>query len=910
MNLRKFTYTLILLFAAWLPSFAQTDSISIQTIAEKAGKYNSEHPVEKVYLHFDKPYYAVGDTIWFKAYLTMDLHQPSTISKIIYVDIISSKDSVVKTLKLPVTGSIAFGDITLSAPLFRQGNYHIRAYTNWMRNFDPAYYFNKTIPIGTIVDKEVFANISLSGSQKNNTAKIDADIHYNTPDGRSYSNRKVNWKVVGTDYETISKGKGTTDLTGHLVISFTTNKIDELKLATLQATIDLDNKSFNNSFSLKHATEPVDVQFFPEGGDLVNGIRSKVAFKALNSNGLGIDVKGSIMDNTGKVVTAISSQHLGMGVFDLAPESGKTYKAAITFPDGSQNTYSLPQAKADGITMAITNTDPDKIGIRFSASDGFFAAYKNKSISILGQHGQIVCYGAKVVLTEKAYISSIPKNKFPTGSGITKITLFAPNGDVLAERIFFLKTNDLLNVNLSTAKTTYAAKEKVTVNVLAKKGGQLPAEANLSVTVLDEKRVPYNENAETTILTNLLLTSDLKGYVEKPNYYFINANDKTNADLDVLMLTQGYRRFMYKDLLANKMPEIKFLPEDGITITGTLRSGNGMPLKGNVNLVIKDKHISLNTLTNQLGEFKFSKLYFPDSVEAVISAKGNYNANNLMIMRDNDVYQKITPNLTTPDEITNIDTALNAYLQNNKLQILNSHMLKEVVINSKAPEKKPSHSDYPTLMGLSPNADQTITADRMEGCPTVFDCLKGIAAQLVFDNENLYVRRDFNQGNRKPVQVYFNEMPVDLNYLQQLQPGDIESVEVFVSDGLSGINRNSNTNGVLVVNGKKEVKTQMTQEQIRAILAGTQNSAQSFLPKGYYIARVFYSPKYDVSKDAPLGGDLRSTVYWNPKVLTDKNGNASFDYYNADGNTTYRVIIEGFDADGNIGRTVYRYKVN
>jgi hypothetical protein len=909
MNLRKFTFILTLLIAACLQAFSQTDTISVQTIIAKTGKFNSEHPVEKVYLHFDKPYYAVGDTIWFKAYITIDVHQPSLLSKVVYVDVLNSKDSLVKKMKLPVTGSTALGDITLNKTFFKQGNYHIRAYTNYMRNFDPAYFFNKTITLGTSLDKDVFTNISLTAAVKNNTTKVDAGIHYSTTDGRAYTGKRVNWKVQNSDDETLFKGRVTTDNMGNAVISFTTNKPDAINSAVLITGIDLDSKTVNQSFSLKHAASPMDVQFFPEGGDLINGIQSRVAFKAIKPDGLGIDVKGSVTDNTGTVVAAITTRHLGMGVFDLLPVAGKTYKAVVTFPDGSQNTYELPKAKSDGMTFSVSNADPEKINITFSASDAFFQANKYKMISILAQNGQVICYGAQSPLVKKVYTGSIAKSKITTGTGVTKFTLFASNGEVLAERVIFIQRNDLLNINLHTAKTTYSPRQKVTVDVLAKNADQ-PSEANLSVTVLDETKVPFDENAETTILTSLLLTSDLKGYIEKPNYYFNHVNAKANADLDVLMLTQGYTHFLYKDVLANKIPPIKYLPEDGIEIAGTLRTSNGMPIsKGYVNFAIKDKHILAHTTTNQLGEFKF-KLSFPDSVYAVIDAKGNYNSNNLLIIVNSAEYQHPTPNYATPDEVTNIDTAFAAYLKNNKQQALNSHVLKEVVINEAAPERKPHHEDYTALIGLSGFADQEISGAALAGCISLYECLKTMTNAFIYDDGDLYIKRGHNTGDKStPVAIYYNGLPVDYNFLSGLNAADIESVEVFTSDGYSGVNKASGTKGILVINGKKVKKNHMTQEQIREVIASMQNSSISLTPMGYTMARAFYNPKYDVSGNAPMGGDLRTTIYWNPKVVTDKNGVTSFDYFNADGKGTYRAIIEGIDSNGNIGRTVYRYKV-
>lgn len=906
MNFRKLSFILFFLVSISLSAFSQSDTIGIRTIVARTAKLANTHPFEKVYLHFDKPYYAIGDTIWFKAYLTLELRQPSALSKIIYVDVISNKDSVVQTLKLQVAGSVAFGNVMLYPPLYKQGNYHFRAYTNWMRNEDPAYFFNKTIAVGTI-NNPIITTIALSGATKNNSAKVTAKVAYKDPAGKPYANRRVSWKALNDDV-TLAKGKGVTNANGVLDVTFTTNKTTEIASSQLVTDINVtDDKAITNSFPLTHAVDQPDVQFFPEGGDLISGVRSRIAVKAVKPDGLGIDIKGTVTDNSGAVVAEFTSQHLGMGVFAIAPDADKSYKANITFPDGSQATYDLPKTRTEGMTLAVFNTDPENLSVKFSASPAFFQKNQNKQLYVIGQNGQTICYAAQTALQNNIYSVSIPKSKFP--SGVTKFTLLNDHGEPLAERVTFVHGSDLLNISLKTAQPTYAPRQKVTVNVSAKLGAQ-PSEANLSVTVLDETKVPYDESSETTILTNLLLTSDLKGYIEKPNYYFNHPDDKTAADLDILMLTQGYRRFSYKDIVANKFPVNKFLPEQGIAITGTLRNGTGLPIsKGNLSMVVGDSRGSINTVANMSGEFKFANLLFPDSTKLTINAKNNPNSNYLMIMLDNLSSQAVTPNITAPDGIANIDSTLSAYLQNAKQVANNSHVLKVVDIRSTSAVKKPSHEDYPSLMGLSMQADHIITGDRLTICPFLYQCIQTMATGLIFQDENLYIMRNYNQGDKRPVQIYFNGMAVDMNYLQSVSTSDVESVEVFMNDGLSGINKMNNTNGVVVVNAKVVKHVQMSKEEIKALLM-PQNSAVSTIFRGYTQARVFYSPKYEPGKTySSMGSDLRSTIYWNPKIVTDKSGNATFEFYNADAKGSYRAIIEGFDSNGDIGRYVYHYKV-
>src|SRR6201996_9354300 len=335
MNLRKFLF--LLLTAVTITHFSafaqrERDSIPLTTIIAKVSKLTNDHPTEKVYLHFDKPYYAIHDTIWFKAYVTIDLHQLSTLSKILYVDMINEQNQLIDEEKLKLINGTGECYIPLSPEFVKRGNYHIRAYTRWMRNSDQAYFFNRTISIGSTDQDQVLPHISFKNTITEKTAKIGAAIVYKDQDGKPYANKKVNWKATNDD-GTINKGKGETNENGILNINFSSDKPAELASSSLTTELAIQEKSVvTKTFPIELTPAGIDVQFFPEGGALINGIRSRIAFKALKPDGLGIEAKGTVTDNTGTVVTDFTSQHLGMGVFAITPEINKTYKATITFP--------------------------------------------------------------------------------------------------------------------------------------------------------------------------------------------------------------------------------------------------------------------------------------------------------------------------------------------------------------------------------------------------------------------------------------------------------------------------------------------------------------------------------------------------------------------------------------------------
>jgi hypothetical protein len=441
---------------------------------------------------------------------------------------------------------------------------------------------------------------------------------------------------------------------------------------------------------------------------------------------------------------------------------------------------------------------------------------------------------------------------------------------------------------------------------VSSKSNGLPAESNLSVAVVDETKVPFDENAETTILSSLLLSSDIKGYIEKPNYYFRDTTTARKADLDVLMLTQGFRKFSYDNVLTDKYTAVTVLAEQGIDISGTLRLNNGMAVnRGSISLQVPDKSFTTTTTTDADGRFRFSGLNFQDSSKVILSARNNANAKNMTISVDGMISPVVSRNGNAADIIANIDSVLAPYLQNSKRQY--ARILDEVVVKATRIVKGPSHKDYPSLSGLSAMADHTIGGDKIKGCAMLLNCLQTMAMGLTYQDNNFYITRSYNAGDKTPAQIFLSGQPVDVGVLTSINPAEVESIEIFLRDELGLVNKMYQTNGVISINMRKIEKQKISMADLQSLIP--KNNVLTFSPMGYSKARQFYSPKYETPQSKNIGIDLRTTIYWNPKVLTDKNGVAVLEYYNADAKGTYKAIVEGFDKDGNIGRFVYRYKI-
>lgn len=887
-----------------LKASSQPDTISINHIVQKTQQLTQGKPIEKVYVQFDKPYYAVGDTIWFKAYVTGNLHMPSALSHVVYLDVTNTRDSLVQTLRIPVREGGAPGHLILNPLLYKEGNYQFRAYTRYMLNFSNAYFFNKSISIGNTINKELLTHVQLDGQRSEKGAKVSARVLFKDNDGKPLAGRRVNWRMF-SKFDTWAEGRGLTDQNGYLSISNTFSEIPE-RLPDLETRINMsDQQVISRIFPLRQAFNKPDMQFFPEGGKLLSSVLSKVAFKAIRFDGMGIDAKGELTDESGKVVARFASQHLGMGAFEFSPEASKSYKANVSFADGTKATYELPKPRTSSVGLALRQ-DSSSVLVRISSTSAYLERHLGEPFYLVARSNNVLCYAAQTKLMGAEYTASIPLAKFPTG--ITQFTLFSPTGSVVSERLVFINRKTDPSLNIASDKAVYTTKQKVRLSLNTSYAGS-PLPGNYSIAVLDESKVPYDEEAEVSIKSSLLLTSDLNGYVEKPNYYFIGQNAKKAADLDVLMLTQGYRAYTYRDILDDKVVAPVYMPEQSMEISGTLRMKNGMAVnRGTVQLIIPDRNFSASAQTNADGQFKFDNLIFPDSTKVILSARSNTNSSNMMMVMNGEVLPGVTPGAVAQDQMLNIDSSMNAYLSNSKKVFRTAVVLQDVVIKSTRPIPKKSHKDYPALSGLSPMADYTMMGDRLSGCAFLLDCLRTGTMGMTFDNGNFYVTRDYNAGNRTPAQVFVNGMPVDVMSLNGISSKDVESIEIFVRDDLGTVNRTYNSNGVIAINTKETPKGQkVSLSQLQDMLPKT--NLINFTPMGYIADKQFYSPKYTVNKSGPVVNDLRSTIYWNPVINIDESGKAAVEFFNADGRGPYKAVVEGIDKDGNIIRSVFRYNV-
>ena len=883
--------------------FIQEDE-PLKKILFQIEKYGAEFPQEKVHLHMDKPYYAIGDNIWFKAYVVnAEMNELSALSKFLYVDLINDKDSIKQSLKLPLTVGVAWGDFTLTDSL-KEGNYRIRAYTTWMRNFGEEYFFDKTFTVGNSIANTVLTNVNYTFNKTGNSERVVADVQYTDMEGNPLANKEVSYNI-NLDFRDIAKGKGITDARGNVQIAFTNNQPFILKSGKILTSIRLDEKTtVSKNFPVKSTSNQADVKFFPEGGELVTGIRSRVGFKAVGSDGLGMKISGYITDKGNNKLAEFESEHAGMGYFRLNPIPNEIYIAHIKFEDGSERTFPLPRLLPQGYVLSVNNNDAENLIVTIVTSEKIQPEAK---FTLIAQTNGHVNFVAKNMLQGQAFTAKIPKNRFPTG--ILQLTVFSPTNDPVAERLVFINHSDLLKIDMSTSKTVFDKREKVKLTLDVKDANAKPTVGSFSVSVIDESKVPFDESKETTIISNLLLSSDLKGYIEDPNYYFTDINEDRIRQLDILLLTQGWRRFEWKNILSNSFPNLAFEPETTMEISGRVKALNGKPVVGGkVTLFSSAGDVFLmDTLTDVNGEFKFENLNFSDSTKFIVQARNEKDRKNVDIELNRIPAQLVTKNKNEPMLEVNVNRSILPYLQNSKNQfdelrrygiIGKSIMLAEV----KVVEKKPVLKNSSNLNGAG-NADAIIKSEDLLNCPFLTQCIQGRVAGIIVSNGIVYSARSMNSSFQGPVpmQIVIDGMMVEPEFISSINPLDVESIEVLKSGANTAIYGMRGGGGVLVINTKRGETNKDYRNYAPGII--------SYNPKGLYKGREFYSPDYADPKINTKMADLRTTVYWNPNIVSDSTGKASVEFFNGDGIGKYKAIVEGVDINGKIGRKIYKYTV-
>jgi hypothetical protein len=545
--------------------------------------------------------------------------------------------------------------------------------------------------------------------------------------------------------------------------------------------------------------------------------------------------------------------------------------------------------------------------VRVNASKSAVAAAQ--SLSLVIQTGGNVHYASTIPINKPVFTMAIPAKELP--SGIAQFTLFSATGTPINERIAFVQGNDLMNLKLSTTKATFAPKEKIEVTLEALDPKSLPVRGSFSVSVINEASVPIDESKESSILSHILLSSDIKGYIEKPGYYFNNPSVETKTNLDLLMMTQGYRRFAWKDIFSDNPMNLPFKAEKLTSeITGKLVTLNNKPLPvigGQVVLLSNKLGVIGTQITDANGGYKFSDLLMTNELKFSLQGKSEKGNNKVEIKVDKVREEIVTPNPNRADIDTDLRKTLQASFNNSKKleediqkrgMLGRTQQLKEVKITA-GKRKRVFGID----LILEGHSDQTVRYKAGDASfINLYDWLK-------FRVPNIQFRRDdTDECGPVDVAVSRNEVmkivvdgrtisPCESQDFFQMDPADIERLDII----------RSNQALINMIGGSALAFT--TKRGVGAMRIMYNPSMINFNPRGYNTVREFYSPVYNNDGNDSRVVDLRTTLYWNPGLTTGTDGKVKFNFFNSDGLGTHRVLVEGINADGTLGRQIFRYEV-
>jgi hypothetical protein len=788
-HLGNFLYLSSIFPAIFLLFSFTTDPTVLETILKKLKQYHADRPQEKLYLHLDKPFYAAGDNVWFKAYLIeASFHSLDSQSRVVYVELIDNNHTVFKRQMLFTSGGVTFGDFQLPDTL-HEGNYAIRAYTNYMKNVGEDFFFTKEFSV-------------------------------------------------------------LNPLLGH-------------------------SKQANTNFS----ADSIELQFFPEGGNFVACGFNRLGFKALSPDGKGINVEGTIVDDNNVVITSFKSQHKGMGVVRVNPLTGRKYYARITKPYAVNRAYPLPDVHEKGYIMQVDAVTKNIKVIVFTNDK---PASGDHSINIVVQSRGNAYHAQQGVIKDNAFFTLIPKSTFP--DGISQITVFDSQGRPVAERLIHQDHHETINLIVETDTTSYGKRKMVTVLADAQYRNGSPAAGSFSISVYDEGLIQSPEKHPLSITNYLSLTSDLKGNIEDPGYYFKDSLIETKKNLDLLMMVHGWRRFTWKDVLEDKSNELTYKREQGIPVSGkVLKAAGKRPPTGSILKVLTMDGKVVRLRPDSLGRFYTDSLLYYDSMTLVFQTENHKGKKQPYQFK----LEALSPPALSTHKMSpffKFDASNYLKQQADERMIINStkdKVLEEVVVVAK---REPD----PRLLGGG-GGGRVLDVKKMHGetYGNIFQLMQSkLPGVVVTGGGASYTVKIRNQD----AIFLLDGRVTDINFVSLYSPADVDYIQVLTNSVLYG----GNVINIILKEGGGTPET-IGVNQIKH--------------PGFYQGREFYSPQYDVKDNRHSFEDKRTTLFWEPMMMTDQAGRSAIAFYTGDVASRYRVVIEGITADGYPGTATTTFEV-
>lgn len=899
-----------------------TGSDFLSRLADSLALYQSKFLREKVYLHIDRSYFQPGDDIWFKGYVVNSLdNRLSVLSKTLFVAIVSPAGDIVLSGQYLIRNGRAFGDFALS-PALEPGQYELIAYSSWMKNFSPDDVFRQPINISTDIVPNLFVDARFSQdvyADQQRASLTDRVVDF---EGNGLENLKMRY-TVSNGFELLKDEKVKVVEQGRLDLDFELPAKKGFVHYVMRIEGEHDGQPFHYQWLIPTEDRDFDLQFMPEGGQSLAGLSQKMAFKCVDNFGRNTTFEAIIIDNNGTVVDTIASTYQGMGSFEWLPQSGKQYVAKMIDPASSEE-FPLPMAVAQGATLALGYQSPDTLSIKVMSTLKRSAAY---FLTVVHQDKLV---WSKALTLDGDTTISLHDDLFPVG--VNRVTAFNDKGLPVSERLVFVHADRKLNVSIDTDRQVYAPRDQVQGRLSVQDASGRPVRGVFSLAVTDHYLSNINSTATASILSSMLLTSELKGQVPTPDYYFNDDNPYAAEALDLVMLTHGWRRFLWDYVL------LKDLQQEPSPVDQDMKSGTVYDKKGNavpgaeVQIVQLGEMNAYFTETNERGKF-----YLPFQISSNASMNFVFNASIpgkskplevRLDTEDNDPFREAIVHQLLPTA-GDLATTERARAKSKKGQDVFEHfnfggnytLLKEVAVigermaddgivdKAEKYELRNQMSVMSHYFVQSRKVDQlsfvsNTTTNTGTGGGGFIDIVKQMTNIYKYNPETGYVilrTNDLLQNSEKRLGalVVLNGTSVgqDLRVLNHLTQTEIEKIDVIKTSAMAVYYGNRAAAGAILVTTKQGIKAGNSESHIDQSVEST-----VAVDNNYSVVREFYVPKYNTEEEhLSVNPDIRKTLYWNAELVTDENGEAGFAFYTDDRQTRLQIAVQGMSGDGLFG---------
>lgn len=873
------------------------------------------YTIEKIYTQTDRPFYFPGETIWFKSYVVGEKNLPSTTSDVVVAQLVSPKGNIIQTKNLALTYGYAYGDFSIQED-WVGGIYKVKFYTNYMRNFGEGSFFTKEITVQKVIVPKLLLTLDFQKEAygKGSEVKVDFKVQdlKNNPLANSVFRSSVLLKGMPFLGQTV-----TTNSSGESSISF--DLPDDLNTSDVVLNIEVPHQGSIESISrtVPVLMDNIGLQFLPEGGKILGETTNTVAFKALNEFGKPADVKGIVLDSDGNEIQQFESFHDGMGTVQFMPKAGTEYFAKITSPFESDSLYLLPKIHSEGTKISLQD---------YKAKQTIWNLYTtaefNGTFQVLDAANEVLFQ--KTVSLKKGINSiSVDISGFP--SGIAKFRLLNPRQNIISERLVFLNRHKGLKIGLKLNKEIFAPREKVVLEIETKDFDNNPISSNLALAVTDNALLSFADDKQDRIDSYLLMSGELNGKIHEPSFYFDPTEEDSDKALDLVMLTHGWRNY-----IVDPIEKLRFLPDKRNLLEGQILDKRGNPISADLFLFENDGKKALQFKTDSEGNFR-CKLgdansyvlvaYREDKqplkiVEKQIGGAISEGTENVLRSRATQEQEAQFPNTKDVEKPLQKPVQEKAIFSTNLAE--DTQSLDEVVIVG--------YGSNTTKNALG-FAQTSIETDEINGLSsTVSQVLQGRAAGIQITNSSgiagagtIINVRGLNsiRGSNQPLFIvdgtpFSNSFTGDQSAeLQNLNPSDIESINILKGVAATTLYGSSGVNGVIIISTKKGNYRYGDKVLVRKRF---NNYAVKNIYKNSGLPAIatpnnFYVPVYDSGENVFQRNDFRKTIYWNQVVQTDHDGKAKVEFYNSDAITSFNIMAEGISNSGLIGHTESVYSI-